>query len=298
MLFNPYVLLFVFSFGCFAANDTAQTLLNVLYPAKQAKEFPSDNFSLCGAHYKSYVALKKHIISAHPGSMAIEGHTVTDTVHGHTSELIKFLLLKRCLDWTMKMGHGDYLSLLMKHFMLYFRQLGCTKYALACFEHVAQQQLFLSERMKVLIRQECFVNNLGRRDSNMPMDLDLEHSNKVFKEHFTLSRSEPSEKCLARLSLAQDCLQEILINFYNQFQLEDYQARRQVSKSKYDEDVNKLVKHLKPSNVFMKQTGRRHYSEQLRRASHDPLVLVEMYDLKQWMANRLKIMQDQIFLQK
>ena len=42
---------------------------------------------------------------------------------------------------SIKVGDGDTLSLVIKHMFVYFKELGATKYSIACFEFVAQQQI-------------------------------------------------------------------------------------------------------------------------------------------------------------
>ena len=105
----------------------------------------------------------------------------------------------------------------MKHMIIYFHALGYKNYANACFEHVAQTEYFLSERMRELVIHEAFVNNHGKAMSNMATDLDIEHRVKFFKSHFTLQSDDPSQKLLDRLSKAQDKLQLVLEKFQRQF---------------------------------------------------------------------------------
>lgn len=207
------------------------------------------------------------------------------------------LLLKRSLDHAIKSADGELLSVLMKHMMLYFRQFGYKNYALACLEHIAQMEIFLSDQARELVQQECFVNNRGRAMTNMPMDLDLEHSNKFFKEHFSLKSNEPSQAVIRRLSLAQNKLELVLDHFHSEFGLFRHTALRRMDMDKYREDVSKLQCHLSLRNIFTTQSGRSLHSTKLTTAGHDPRITLDPFELKQWISMSLKKMFDQIFLE-
>lgn len=181
--------------------------------------------------------------------------------------------------------------------MLYYHQFGYRNYALACFEHVAHCQLLLSERMKALITQECFVNNRGKSDTNLAMDLDLEHSNHFFKDHFLLKSHIPSQPVLNRLSLAQDKLERTLDSFYTQFNIKRNTPLRLINSDAYLTDVKKLQQHLSPRSVFTKQLGRKLYSPKLMKASHDLLLTIDMFELKEWLKKSLRNTCDQPFIQ-
>lgn len=90
------------------------------------------------------------------------------------------LLLKRCLDNAIAHGDGNTLGTIIKHIFLYFRALGANNYAILCFEFIAQQQIFLSEKMNALVRQERFVNNAGGESRNLPVDLGCWALQQVF----------------------------------------------------------------------------------------------------------------------
>lgn len=205
------------------------------------------------------------------------------------------LLIKRLLDNSIKVGDGDTLSLVIKHMFVYFKELGATKYSIACFEFVAQQQIFLSEKMATLVRQERFVNNSGRKYTNIPIDLDVEHSNKHFKENFRLAQGELSQKVLDRLSKSQDVVVDILDTFRESFKLVNHTALRVMNEDKYKEDVNKIAKHLKCGNVFDVIPGRKVGSEQLKKAATDLFANIDRYKLMYWMIERLAVMQDEPF---
>ena len=282
-----------------AVQKVAEEFLSELFCNKTCMTFPSNRCPICDKSYKNYRNLKGHMIKIHSEVFAVEGKLAEtdDVVVNHTHQLLKLLLLKRALDYSIKTANGNTLSLLMKHMTLYFHLLGYKNYALACFEHVAQCQLFLSERMRELIKHECFVNNVGKKDSNMAMDLDLEHRNKFFKENFVLKSSKPSDSVLSRLSHSQDKLESVLANFHQQFHIHRFAPERHINSDSYKADVKKLHSTLRPRRMLTHQPGRTLHSTKLTQAAHDPLLLVDMFSLKQWFHSSLSTMCDQRFLQ-
>lgn len=284
---------------CFTVQEAAMALLGEIFASRRAIKLPAEHCPLCNKMFKSFKTLKDHISVKHPEQCIIEEHSneKTDFVLKHTQQLLNVLLIKRCLDYAIKSGNGEHVSLLMKHMVIFYRQLGYRHYALACLEHVAMCQLFLSDRCKEMVMHECFVNNQGRRNTNMAMDLDLEHSNKFFKDNFTLKHHAPSKPVLERLSFAQDMVQKVTENFYKQFKIHKASATTAMNREKYESDIKTLHSYLKPRKLYTKDgNGRVLQSRKLMIASHDLLLLVDVFDLKQWFHNSLLRMCGQRFL--
>ena len=138
--------------------------------------------------------------------------------------------------------------------------------------------------MKEMVIYGAFVNNQGGISNNMGMDLDVEHRNRFFKEHFTLTSHEPESKVLDRLSFSQDKLQLMLDNFYNQFAIRSARSAHKMNRKFYHEDVVKLCRQLANHQLFIQTPGRTLFSSKLLKSSHDPLLRLDMYNFKQWLA--------------
>ena len=260
---------------------------------------PDNQCAICHQKYKTYSALKNHVAQKHPDidiSMASTGSdTPDDKLATYSRELIKMLLLKRHLDRAVKAGDGDRVLLSVKFMYFYFIALGHKKYALACFEMLCQQELFLSDKMKTLILHERFVNNSGRANGNVPMDMDLEFCNRQFKEEFNVIQGDASDTYLNRISKAVDKSSRVLDNFAKEFCQPAFQARRKVDDDKYIGDVMKLVGSICEAKVFTYVSGRRMYSEKLNDKARNPLALVDMFSVKAWMVNRVREMKCQTY---
>lgn len=280
-------------------NIAADELVTQMYNHEHMK-LPSDKCPVCSKNYKHYTTLKKHILQKHPQHLFSEASAgqQRDLKNSECMQLLKLLVLKRCLDHSIKSGNGQLLSLLMKHMMLYFHTLGYKNYALACFEHVGQCQIFLSPRMRELIVYDCFVNNTGKPLNCTAMDKDLEHANLFFKQSFRLAASNPKQELLDLYSKAQNKLEMVQTQFYKQFNIKDYPSERTVDTEAYKRDVLKVSEHLRKHNLFTVVTGRSFVSDKLNKAAHDPLVLVDMYKLVQWFKLSIARMTEQVFLQR
>ena len=149
--------------------------------------------------------------------------------------------------------------------------------------------------MATLVRQERFVNNLGRAYTNIPIDLDVEHSNKFFKEDFHLSLREPAQRVLDRLSKSQDTVAQVLRTFRCSFKLEYHDARHTVDEKKYFEDVNKVAAQLTSANAHEFIGGRALKSMQLCVTSKDIIANFDMYKFRYWLVDRMAAMMNQPF---
>lgn len=289
----------VIYFRCyyFVVIDAADQLVTQMYD-RQRICLPSNKCPICAKTYKHYPTLKKHISEKHPQHLpTVVSSEEGDIQYSQTVQLLKLLILKRCLDFSIKAGNGHLLSLLMKHMMLYFHHLGYKNYALACFEHVGQSQIFLSPRMRELVVFDCFVNNTGKPLHCTAMDKDLEHANLFFKQSFRLASSMPSPDLLDLYSKAQDKLEMVQTHFFRQFGVQDFSADRTTNTETYKRDVHHVLKHLQKHDVLTITPSRSFHSEKLNKAANDPLLQLDMFKLKEWFKLSLTRMSEQVFLQ-
>ena len=261
---------------------------------QDVQQLPSNQCSVCSKTYKNYSRLKTHLLKKH--NIEAEQPMATsciDVVAGHARQLIKVLLLKRHLDQAISHGDGEGVFLTIKFLMLYFKALGHTNYAVACFEMIGQVNIMCSEKMRTAIIHERFVNNHGGLDRNVPMDQDCEFQNKAFKQAFNIMNAEPSQTYLNRLSKSVDKSCKVVENFMKELNIKVHHSRRHYSEDKYNSDVNKLIKVLQEQKVFSVIEGRTTSSEFFQSASIDPVLILDMYQVKQWMVSRMEDMIDQ-----
>lgn len=80
--------------------------------------------------------------------------------------------------------------------------------------------------------QERVANGRGKFDSNYPIDLGVEHSNRVFKETFNMFDGKTTQEVLHHISKSQSETTLVLDNFANEFDQPTYVGHRQVNADK------------------------------------------------------------------
>ena len=258
---------------------------------------PGLTCSYCGKSYKLGSRLKSHIESKHDISV-VHSEDIKDDVVAHTILLTKLLLLRKNLHSAIKLGDGQRVVLTVKHMMPYFKANNSYKYALACLELIAQLEIFLSPKQCLAITQGRFVNQRGATDSNYAIDLCVEHSNKVFKENFSLYRGECTQQALDRVSKSQTVTKKILDNFQTEFGgREAHIGRHNVNAEKYENDVMMLYNMLEPYKLYVEKE-RIMRSSSLSSACKDPVRQLDIYSFQDWIAKRMNDMKTQTNLRR
>lgn len=109
------------------------------------------------------------------------------------------------------------------------------------------------------------------------MDLDLEHSNKFFKENFRLSRGEPTEAVLHHLSKSQDIAEMVVHSFKHENQTTHFNKQHAMDVKKYDADVGKVSSLLRQVGIYNKLPGCHYYSVKMDYAGRNILHSVDTF---------------------
>ena len=172
---------------------------------------------ICGKKYVRKGALKKHTEKAHQVITAELEPTINkedeDHVYNYTRLLLILLLLLHNHDNAIRLGDGARVLRLYKFFYLYFKVSHCPKYAYGTLELLAQVNHLLSPRMAHCLTWNRFVNHKGKLDTNLPMDLEVEHDNKYFKDDICAYRGEITEKSISRVSNSTQITESIVKTF-------------------------------------------------------------------------------------
>ncbi|XP_077869167.1 uncharacterized protein LOC144360285, partial [Saccoglossus kowalevskii] len=178
---------------------------------------PRSNQLICRFCQRVFVRpknLEKHerqhqeFISASDESRSVAAHTSStvqvnnDYVYNYTHSALVLCMFRRNHCDAIHMGDGERVLRLYKYFYLFYKVSNCPKYAYAALELLAQTMCLLTPRLAHRLTWNRFVNLQGKTDSNHPMDLDVEHENKVFKNDITSYRGEITQKTISRVSLS------------------------------------------------------------------------------------------------
>ena len=242
----------------------------------------------CGRRYIRPHALRNHEREKHgitttstSISISCEGQ---DHVYNYTHQLLVLLLLRANHNDAIKLGDGGRVLRLYKYFMLFFKTSKCPKYAFAMLQLQAQVNCLLTPRLSHSLTWNRFVNHQGAFNTNHPMDLEIEHDNKSFKNDCHSYRGEITDKSIDRVSRSTDKSDAILHNFDGCTSVKRPSGRH--TRLSTQEDIMLLVEHIKPSDVFNKIPGRAHTA--FPDVKHNYLEQLDMCKLKEWISSSLK----------
>jgi hypothetical protein len=136
---------------------------------------------------------------------------------------------------------------------------------------LAQLKFLLSPRKAFRLKWNRTANGRGSVDSNFPLDLDVEHENKVFKEHITTYRGEVTESIIDTVSRSVDTSESI---------------SREHSTKQSDCDKEILVRQYIQADLFREQPGRYHAA--FPNISGNPFNTINVEDYKKWIKQSVK----------
>ena len=137
-----------------------------------------------------------------------------------------------------------------KYFMLYCKADGpsSTKYALECLHQFFQIYALLSPRDSERFIWNRFVNNSGKRGSNIPLDEDTEHSNNFIKQGINNLRPNVTEKAVQRLSYSENSTSMMMGDLDDN--IKRLLRSEKHSSASLEKDLHELVKSAIESRIF------------------------------------------------
>ncbi|XP_070572406.1 uncharacterized protein [Ptychodera flava] len=243
----------------------------------------------CGKMYIRPKNLEKHEKTHETSSTISDTHHIEqgadeDQVYNYTQCTLTLLLLRLNHNDAIKHGDGERILRLYKYFYLYYKVSNCPKYAYATLELLAQVQCLLSPRLAHRLTWNRSVNWQGKIDTNHPMDLDIEHDNKVFKDDVTSYRGEITERTINRVSRSINTTEAIL-NHYDKV-TKIRKASGKHTRQDTTDDVYTLVAQFTDARLFELTTGRHHSA--FPRIQANPLSKLDMVAFKSWLSKSLK----------
>ena len=180
----------------------------------------------------------------------------TDGVFNYSHLLLNLGLLARTFRDSWKERDGPRSIRLWKFFLLHFKENGQTKYAYEVFCLLAQVNVTLTPKQafKAMWNRVCCTHN--GLSNNIPLDLELEHLNRVFKNDLKTFHTHLSEKSIRKTANAASAFDNILRKFDEHLEIKPdpglHAAPDQTS------DVNIVVKTLVDAGVFIVTANRCH----------------------------------------
>lgn len=263
-----------------------------------AKEPPKDSLrcDICGKVYTRESALTKHITTHSDEERNVvqpNAEGMADYVYNYTRRVMSVCGLRLNFEDAIKRGDGERVFLCYKFMYLYFKEGNCPKYAYGTLETICQAKYLLSPQQSHDLVWNRFVNNKGEADSNLPVDLDVEHLNKPLKTDLNTYRGEITEKSVQRISRSVEETEKILKNYDKQLGVKKPSGRHKAAD--FDKDINDLAVLLHEKKVFRQMPGREHMH--IRKISADALAPVNMKDINAWMKKSVSKFADKHYYQ-
>jgi len=136
-----------------------------------------------------------------------------DRVTNYASLVIGYGLMAENFHDAWREGDGGRLVRCWKFLLLHFRGNGRTKYALEAFRLISQTSAVLSPRSAHQLTWNRTCNPKGGHGNNIPLDLENEFLNRVFKDDINTFRANITTKSVDRSSQSLKRMNDTLENF-------------------------------------------------------------------------------------
>ena len=249
----------------------------------------------CDKVYKQALRLRKHEHKVHGhddprystgtnGSQEPSTKTEEeDMILNYTKLALTLSLLRMNHNDALEMGDGERIMAVNLYLYLLYKTNKCPKYAYGLLETNCQARILLSPRMAHRLIWNRTVNHRGKKNSNHPNDLDLEHCNRVFKDEAHSFRGIFTEKTISRVSRSALCTDQIVKRF------DKVTNTKKASGVHTDKDITQdvllIVTQLLQQQVFRSLPGRSHQS--FPTVSACPFDKLDMEEVRDWIFNSM-----------
>lgn len=161
--------------------------------------------NLCGQVYDKFIDFKFN--------QATTVKSAKDNVFNYSIQLLRLGCFYLEFRDAIKEGDGERVLRCWKYMIPMFSASGNTNYACEAVNVVLQHSYILSPRLSAQLLWSRFVNVHGRPGKNIPVDLHMEHLNKIAKGAILSLGSNKSEAAIQRVGRAIGTLSPVLDNF-------------------------------------------------------------------------------------
>ena len=207
-----------------------------------------------------------------------------DTVHEYAKELISLGLLLMNFNDAVREGDGDRIMRCWRFFLSLFKASDKTNYSIEAFTLLAQEKYLLSERMAMQLKWSRTINVHGLPGKNISADLHMEHLNRECKQSISGLGANVTDNSIQRVGRCIGRLTSIMQQFdeVNGIKRESGYHTCQST----NVDLQKLLKQLHQSQVFVHKTGRIHRT--FPKLTTNLIKKVSKTKLLHWMHDRMQ----------
>lgn len=241
---------------------------------EERKEFLD---KMCMKVYDTYICLSLDSFSSN------YVHTDEDSVSSYAIQLLRIGCLYMEFTDAIREGDGQRVLRCWRYFLPVFRASHSTNYACEALHFLHQHLYALSPRLSNQMIWGRFINVRGLPGRNIPLDLHMEHLNRLAKDAMrNIGSNKTRTAAITRIGRSLGTLAPLLEQF-------DADNSVQSSLSKYRKppsvsDVSIIVEELMASKSFSIERGRRlnHFKK-----IKDLFSGEQKQDLIEWMVGRL-----------
>lgn len=211
--------------------------------------------------------------------------SLKDDVYNYNCALLADGLFLNFLD-AVSEGDGFRLMTQYKYMMLYCRADGhhSNKYALQCLYQAFCVNALLSPRDCERFVWNRRVNSKGGRGKNIPLDLEVEHSNLFNKAAIRNLGANVTEKAVQRISCSEDGTANMTASV-------DESLNRLIGSGRHtssstDRDLGELIKRAVLTKVFTEVSNRQY--QHFKGFERDPFKNLDMSALYNWINQHKK----------
>ena len=221
---------------------------------------------------------------------AMEGHSPDtreeDGIFNYARSVLAHGLLAFDLHDASRHGDGRRIYRCWKFLLLHFKADHRTKYALEAFHLIAQVEALLSPRVAHELLWNRVCNPHGGVGRNIPLDLEEEYMNRIFKDDINTYRAHITDASVSRSANLIGPMQELLKHLDPLLQFHEASGKHRKPES--GEDFKTILKILTENNVFSQVPGRRHSAYRSMHANPFALLMKDPEKLRKWLLAKRK----------
>ena len=218
-----------------------------------------------------------------------------DGVFNYASSVLNDGLLLLEFQDAIKEGDGVRILRCWKVFLMYFFYARHKNYQLEAFHLLAQVSAAASQRIAHQLTWSCVVNTHGGKGKNIPLDLHMEHLNRVVKDNVATLGANVAESSILQCGRSLKRLMDTCSNFDEQLKVGQPHSSHTRASTTSDEAL--IMKELtETARVFDYTPGRIHPS--FRNIHPSIAEHIDTQKLIQWLAKKKKELHDSIIKAK
>jgi len=204
---------------------------------------------ICELVYEKYISFQYN------GNDCVQDEN--DQVFSYSLQLLRFGCFFMEFSDAIREGDGDRVMRCWKYFMVIFCSSGNKNYACESLNVLLQNYYTLSPRLSSQLKWNRFVNTHGRTGRNIPVDLEMEHLNKIAKSGLRYLGSNKSEESIKRVGRAIGTVAPLLESFDSENHVHPVSSAQK--RAKADKDVEALSKELLKAEVLLRKDSKRKF---------------------------------------